>query len=184
MTEYYELTASDLPELVEYYERFLNSGDFVKNNITAAYESGGYFGIKAVADGVSIGYFTVMKEFALTYPHPDIESLLTPILKGRRFVTVDSLMVLPEYREEGIAHELCKKVTQQLKERDIEMLAVEIWVFPDGSSPARVIYEQMGRSIFKKEVPMFYEGASKYGIVCPICGKDCKCGACIEVIEL
>ena len=184
MVEYIELTASDLPELIEFYERYLNSGDYVRKNITDAFERGEYFGMRAVCDGVSAGYFTFVEGFALTYPHPEVESDMIPVLKDRRHVTVDSLMVVQEYRKKGIGHGLCEKVKEQLYSRGFHVFAVEIWVYPDGSSPGRSIYEKMGHSIYKKVIPGFYSEAFKYGISCPVCGQNCRCGACMEVIEI
>jgi len=184
MTEYLGIGSSDLPVYLDYYEKYLNGGEYVRNKITAAFAQGAYFGIKAVRDGVCAGYFTFMEGLWLTYPHRQAEEEIRAVIKDRRHATVDALMVIPEYRRMGIGHGLCKEVLDCLRMQKIELFLVEIWVYPDGSSPARKIYERMGRSIYKKEIPGFYAGASDYGISCPICGEKCRCGAWLEVIEL
>ena len=184
MTEFYEFTASDVPEYIDCYEKYLNSGVHVSENIAALFESGKYFGIKAVCDGECAGFLTLMEGLVLTIPHPEVEEEILSLIGQRRFVTVDAFMVLPEFRDKGIGHTLCEKVNAQLLSKGVELFVVEIWVYPDGSSPALSIYEKMGQCLYKKELPGFYADSSKYGIICPSCGRECRCGACMEVIRV
>ena len=184
MTEFYEFTASDVPEFVECYEKYLNSGVHVSENTAALFKEGKYFGMKAVCDGECAGFLTLMEGLLLTIPHPEVEKEILDLIGSRRFVTVDAFMTLPKFRGKGIGHALCEKVNAQLLSRGIELFVVEIWVYPDGSSPALGIYEQMGQCLYKKEIPGFYSRSSKYGIVCPVCGTECRCSADMEVIDV
>jgi len=184
MVEFYEFTASDVPQFVSFYEKYLNSGVHVGEDIAALFDAGEYFGIKAVCDGECAGFLTLMEGLSLTIPHPEVEREILALIGSSRFVTVDAFMISPKFREKGIGHALCERVNAQLLSKGVEMFVVEIWVYPDHSSPALCIYEKMGQCLYKKELPGFYSASSKYGILCPVCGSECRCGACMEVIRI
>lgn len=184
MTEFYEFTSSDVPQFVSFYEKYLNSGVHVGEDIAALFESGKYFGMKAVCDGQCAGFLTLVEGLSLTIPHPEVERDILTLIGSQPFVTVDAFLVLPPFRDQGIGHALCERVNAQLLSRGVELFVVEIWVYPDKSSPARGIYEGMGQCLYKKEIPGFYSASSKYGILCPVCGSECRCGACMEVIRI
>ena len=184
MIVYEELTESDLSDLTESYERYLNSGQIIRNSIREAFASGDYFGIRASLNGIGIGYFTFQKSIAFTYPHEELERRIRDFVKGEKTVTVDALMVADRYRGRGIASMLAQKCSRVLRTENVRYMLVEIWVYPDGRSPARRVYEKMGRTVLSSREDMFYKDAADYGISCPICGKKCICGAYIEVIDL
>ncbi len=178
------ITGEDLDEITRYYETYLNSGEKVRNAIKAAFDAGIYYGCRAVSEGETAGYFSFQDGIALTCPHPDLEEELKKETTGLSVATVDAMMVTKDHRGRGIAGQMAAWNLEMLKKRGIEVFAVEIWVYPDGSCPARRIDEKMGKVIWKREIPMFYKDAHRYGISCPICGQNCKCGAVMEIIRV
>ena len=174
----------DMEEVIEYYERYLNSGEMIRKAIRTAFEEERYFGCKAEYDGETAGFFTFLEGSFLTYPHPVLEQEIETWIGGEKVATVDALMVDSAYRKSGIAGQMAALCTKELKERGFKLFLVEIWVYPDGSSPAKRIYEQMGKVLWEKDVPLFYKDAHRYGLSCPICGDHCKCGAILELIGI
>ncbi|MBR4759741.1 MAG: GNAT family N-acetyltransferase [Lachnospiraceae bacterium] len=184
MIEISSITSDDLPQITRYYETYLNSGETVRAAIRNAFEKGICYGCKAVSDGEVAGYFTFQDGISLTCPQPDAQKQIAKLAAGMNVVTVDALMVGKEYRGCGIAGQMAKWNKEMLLRRGIEAFLVEIWVYPDGSSPARAIYEKMGQSLWRRQIPMFYKDAHRYGISCPICGSRCVCGAVLEIIRV
>ena len=184
MITYSKVTKDDLKQITEYYETYLNSGEAVRSSIRSAFERGEYFGFKAVDGDKVAGYFTFQEGVLLTYPHEDYERELKNAIGNRHAVTVDALMVDRDYRGRGIAKELARRNLEDLRSRGVELFCVEIWVYPDGSIPAKNVYEAMGKPIYHKLATKFYKDAHEYGISCPICGERCECGALLEVIRI
>ncbi|MBO4336986.1 MAG: GNAT family N-acetyltransferase [Lachnospiraceae bacterium] len=183
MISYSEVTDNDLGDIIEYYERYLNSGGKIKDSIRSAFENREYFGFKAEDNGRAIGFFTFQDGIAFTYPHEDIEQQVIKVAGDMKVATVDALMVSDRYRGLGIATELAKRCSVLLKEKGVELIMVEIWIYPDGRSPARKVYDKMGKTVWSRKEELFYRDSADYGIICPICGKKCMCGAFIEVID-
>ena len=175
---------SDIDELLELYRKHLNDGEKLLSSMRKACERGLYFGSKAVEDNVIKGIFTFQRDIVFTYPHPDIMERVMKAVENRETVTVDSLLVLPEMRGQGIARSLSERNKELLRKNGNELVLAESWIYPDGRAPSLDIYENMGKVIFKEEVPMFYSDSNKYGISCPICGEHCKCGANILLIDI
>lgn len=178
------VTEKDADALIADYARFLNGGAYIEESIRQAFADGRYYGDKIVADGQTAGYFTFQKGIVFTYPHPVEFAEVEAVAGNRTIDTVDALFVLPEYRRQGFAGRLVEREREELKSRGVELFVVEIWIYPDGSTPAKRIYEKLGRLIFQKAVKDFYKDAGQYQIICPLCGRECRCGSLIEVIEV
>ena len=184
MIEVSGIGKDDIEDVIEYYERYLNSGEMIRNGIRTAFEQDRYYGCKAKYNGETAGFFTFLDGIALTYPHPELELKIRSGVRGEKVATVDALMVDKAYRKSGVAHEMSGWCLRELKRRSVKGFLVEAWVYPDGRSPARKVYERMGKVLWEKEVPLFYQDAHHYGIACPICGEHCQCGAVLEVIGI
>ena len=184
MITYSRVTKDDLKDIIEYYETYLNSGEAVRSAIRSAFEQGDYFGFKAMDQDTVAGYFTFREGVLLTYPHEEYEKELQNVIGSRSVVTVDALMVDRNYRGRGIAKELARRNLEALRIRGVQLFCVEIWVYPDGSIPAKNVYEAMGKPVYHKLAADFYKDAHTFGISCPICGTHCKCGALLEVIRI
>ncbi len=182
--EYSALTREDLPELVRLYKQYLNGGDFIEQEAVRAFDSGIYFGVKAEENGQIAGLLGFREELELTYPHPALEEELLGVLGAHRFCSVDCLLVLPEYRGHGLSHGLALRGRQELLDRGIELVQAEIWIYPDGQSPAREPLETLGEVFWQRREDRFYPKLKEYGMTCPLCGEDCRCGAWIDVMNV
>ncbi len=184
MLEYLDFCKEDIDTLTEYYSRYLNDGEGLIDFIRTAAEGDGYFGSKAVENGTIVGFFTFQLGMMFTYPRPDLIEKLEKRTGGKKTVTVDTLVVLPEKRGKGVAGSLRERNSRLLKERGISFMLAESWIYPDGRVPSFRVYADMGRIVFEEKIPLFYKDLGKYGITCPICGSECRCGADILLTEL
>ncbi len=182
--EYVDFEINDIDELVLYYGKYLNDGDELLSFIKDAAGKETYFGSKAVENGKTAGFFTFQEGVCFTCPHESLTEKIHALTDGEKTVTVDTLLVLPEMRFKGIAGNLRKRNAFLLKERGISFVLAESWVYPDGRVPSFKVYEDMGSIIYDELFPMFYKDLDKYGISCPICGKVCRCGARILLIDV
>lgn len=184
MIEYQEITDADIPKVVELYTQYLNSGAGIRAGIYAAWKQGAYFGCKAVSNGNIAAICTIRHGLEFTYPHPDLETEVRLTAGAQDIYTVDAMVVLPEYRCHGIAHQLVADTVRQFRARASGVIMTEIWIYPNGECPAKEPYETMGRVFFQKKIPMFYRDLARYSLTCPICGEHCVCGAWVELVDV
>lgn len=184
MISYKKMTKSDFPEWFRLYEEYLNSGDYIEDTLRRSMESPHFVGIKAEDEGKMIGFLSGTDEMEFTYPHEAKYRRIMNVIDDEKYFSPDSLLVLPEYRGNGIADTMMDQMKDILHKKRYKYFAVEIWVYADGRSPARIPYERMGEVLYKERAPLFYRKSKKYGIKCPICGENCKCGALLEVMKL
>ena len=152
MIEYREITEHDIPTIVELYAKYLNSGESISQSIRDAWRDGDYMGYMALYDGKPAGFFTLRNGLVFTYPHPALEAEVAKVTAGKRLAFCDALLALPEYRIDGIAHELAAKSRELLREKGHEYSAVEIWIYPNGRSPAKEVFETVGKVVWQKRV--------------------------------
>ena len=184
MLSYYPITKADLPQITSLYSTYLTAGQSLTDGTYAVWEKGGCFGTKVVDDDGNIaGFFSVRPGLELTYPHPDIEREVREVVAGRKLYTVDGMLVLSKYREHGLARELIAETLPELR-KHAELVLIEIWIYPNGSSPGKLPQETLGEIIYSKKVPMFYKDLLSYRMRCPICGVNCVCGAYIELAKI
>ena len=182
--ELLDFKKSDLNELISFYKRFLNDGEELFSSIRDACRADEYFGSKAVDKGKTVGFFTFQKGALFTCPHPELLKKISDIAGDKNIFTVDSLMILPEYRRLGVANSMAVRNSGLLRERNADFLMAESWIYPDGRAPSLKIYENMGEVVFKKKTLLFYKDAFSLGITCPICGDHCRCGAWVLLVRL
>mgnify|MGYP002624531349 CR=1 FL=1 len=182
--EFAPITREDLPELVRLYQEYLNGGDYIGREAERAFDSGLYFGVKAARDGRVAGLLGFRQELELTYPHPELERELLEILGERRYCSVDCLLVLPDYRRQGLAHELAAHAREELRRHRIDTVQAEIWIYPTGECPAKAPLEALGKVFWQRREERFYPKLKDYGMTCPLCGETCRCGAWIDLIDV
>ena len=182
--EYRPLTDRDIPLITKLYAQWLNGGQIIGDDIRDAWKRDAYFGSIAWIEDRVAGIFTMREGLQFTYPHPDLEAELRALAGEQKIYTSDALLVLPEFRTEGIAHHLIRHTIEQLRRRTPGLVMTEIWIYPDGRCPAREPLETIGTLIYRRRVPLFYKDLSRYGITCPICGTRCVCGAWVELAEV
>lgn len=184
MIEYRPIKAADLPLIKELYARHLNSGKLIAQQIDLCWREGSYVGYTAKEEGELLGFLTVRPGIDFTYPHPELEAELADFVGEKRLAMCDALLVLPGFRNEGVAHVLAERIRELLIQMSYDYFLEEIWIYPDGSIPAKKALESIGRVVWRRRYDSFYRELDKYDMSCPICGRDCVCGAWVEVLEL
>ncbi|MDE7479152.1 MAG: GNAT family N-acetyltransferase [Lachnospiraceae bacterium] len=182
--KYSRISQVDIRRVIEEYEQYLNRGQYIKSDMLRAFHSKGYVGYKAEDGGQIVGIISGRTGIAFTYPHLELEAELREYVSGRDVYTVDSLLVLPEYRHQGIARHLIDDMRKWLLRAGIKLALAEIWIYPDGTIPAATAFSCLGRTLFQRRISMFYKENRTYQIECPICGKNCCCGAVIKIFLL
>lgn len=182
---------SDLEEVCNLYFKYLNEGEYIKGQIENEIKSEFFIGFKAKVDNkiVALSYGT--RGMGFTYPREDIESELFDFLKNYdanfnecEIFSSDALLVLPDFRHNGLANKLMLLLRESLIKTGYKYVFVEMWRHIDGFVPAEAPHDLLGEVIYRKEYLNFYNKLIDFGITCPICGRDCKCGAQIEIIKL
>lgn len=182
---------SDLEEVSKLYFKYLNGGDYIKEQIEVEIKSKDFIGFKAKADNkiVALAYGT--RGMGFTYPRKDIESDLLDYIRNydktfeeSKIFSSDALLVLPDFRHNGLANKLMLLLRESLIKTGYKYVFVEMWRHIDGFVPAEAPHDLLGEVIYRKEYLNFYNKLIDFGITCPICGRDCKCGAQIEIIKL
>ena len=184
MITYREIEEKDLEQIIRFYEKYLNSGSYIREGIIEGFRNKGYIGIKAEYDGRMVGFISGRSGIDFTYPHPQLEQKIRELSGGGKIYTPDAIVVLPEYRIHGIGHKLIRKMHNKMMKEGHKLALVELWIYPDGTVPAQSPVKEFGTMVFSQKVPMFYKDNQKYQILCPKCGEDCKCGAMIELWDL
>jgi GNAT superfamily N-acetyltransferase len=183
--EFCTVGPEDLETIAIISEQHLTHGKKILEEIRHHRNLKDYFGVKAVEKGEMIGFYTCIEnDIVFTLPHPEMKSLIEKMTAGEKTITGDTLYVKPAWRGKGIASELAKRVTAMARERDGKYFLTEAWIHPEGVTPAKKIVVFNGEVIFEKIIPFFYRDLSKYGMECPICGKDCRCGAQVQLHRL
>ena len=184
MIKYGPIRAADISRIMELYAEHLNSGGDIEEIIGTSWKNGSYIGCTAKENGEIIGFLTVRMGIAFTYPHPELEAELAAFVQEKRVAMCDSLLVLPPYRNRGIAHRLAEQTRKLLLDMSFDYFLTEIWVYPDGNIPARGTFETMGTVRWQRQIDHFYEDLERYGMCCPVCGTHCVCGALVEILEI
>ncbi|MBQ7520359.1 MAG: GNAT family N-acetyltransferase [Clostridia bacterium] len=177
------ITKADVPRITELYSTYLTEGQSLADGTFAVWDRGEGLGIKAVDSGEIAGFFSLRKGLELTYPHPALERGVRAAANGQRLYTVDGMLVLPAYRGQGLASRLVDASLPALCAR-ADLALIEIWIYPDGTSPGKIPQERLGEILSCRRVPMFYRDLSRYGMRCPLCGEHCVCGAYIELVKI
>lgn len=184
MIAYSGIEEKDLDQVIALYEAYLNSGNYIRDAMRTEFYSSDYLGMKACDGDKLVGFFVGQEGAGFTYPHPELESEIRKLAGDRKLYTPDGLLVLEAYRERGVAGELVRRMKEALLCKKVELALVELWIYPDGSIPARKPLMGIGKTVYQKKIPLFYKDLKKYKIKCPICGDDCRCGALIELLEI
>ena len=46
------------------------------------------------------------------------------------------------------------------------------------------MYDTIGKLVWQKRIDGFYKDMERYGMSCPICGRNCVCGAWVELLQI
>lgn len=181
---YEEITPADYNEVCEIYEAYLNSGDYIKDEIRESMENQDFIGLKAVDGETVAGMCFGSAGIRLTYPHPELEAELQAAAGDRKVFTFDALAVRPEYRGQHISIELLTRLAALIRSRGYPVTLSEMWVYPDGDIPVVPLLPHIGKPLYETRAEGFYKDLAKYGLECPICGKNCVCNALLQLTEV
>ncbi len=183
MIEYSRITEDDIEEIISLTEKNLTEGSVIGDEIRNAVKNGRYYGMKATLGNEIIGFVTNRDGIELTFPHPELEEKYNKMFGDKRITTGDAIFVNEKYRRSGVGQSLVTKIRNITKSKKYDIVFTELWVYADGDFPVGAI-KNGGEMIFEEKIPMFYKDLPKYGMQCPICGRDCKCSAVIRIYKV
>ena len=185
MLKYGSLELCDLDEINNLYERYLNSGKCIKGWLREGLQTPGYCGVKCTDGDKIVGAFSARPAIEFTCGHEELVRRISEQWSGHRIYTVDMLAVLPEYRGQGVARELAKRLREKMLQNGCQEFVVEAWRrSKENDTPMSGVLKYFGRQMVVGVYDDFYKDIRKYGIVCPECGEICRCGAEVTVVEL
>ena len=182
--EYSRIISDDIENIVHITLDNLTGGMAISNEMENHVKAGNYFGIKATENGDMKGFIAVTKGIEFTLPHPELEEELSKRFPREMVMTGDGAYVDPSCRRKGICSELVHRMMKQMLDMGCHYLLAELWEHPDGVVPMKTPVELFGTPVFEKRIPLFYKDISHYGMICPICGTNCKCSALVRVIDI
>ena len=181
---YSEICDEDIDTVSALAERYLTHGDYIQNAIDRETPRQNYLGIKA-RDGENIvGFFTFKEGIDFTTPHPALEQKIRSLSVDGSIFNVDAVYVDSAYRHGGMGAEMMRRALSVLRTMDVKYLLFEFWIYPDGKIPALHLPDSDLRIVYEERLERFYRDLPRYGMACPICGRDCKCGALIRLFAL
>ena len=183
--EYVEIEKDDVRTIAELSEANLTHGDTIINRILEDVREGRYYGVKAIENGKMAGFYTYVDDsIEFTTPQSELEKKIAEIADGGKVVTGDSIFIYPEFQHRGLGQELARRVSGLARAHGGKYFITEAWIHPDGSIPSHKALLCNGEVVFEKVIPMFYKDIWKLGMECPICGRNCVCGAEIQLHKL
>ena len=185
MLVYQKPELSDEDAITEMYETYLNDGPGIRAYIRKGLENEGLVGIKCVDTdtGRLVGIIASRPGLEFTYPHPELEAEITARWGSKGVYSSDVMIVDPNYRHRGVARELSLRLREGLLSRNAVCIVMELWIRPDGEIPALHPVNFLGEPTVITISRDFYKDLGKYGLTCPECGTDCRCGAMIAAID-
>lgn len=184
MISYEYIQQQDLNEVTALYEKYLNAGEFIRQQVADDFASPGFLGVKAVVDDKIVGVLYGKDSLTLTYPHPEAEKKLAEATRGHKVHYSDALAIHEDYRHHDISAGMFGCLKKRLLEKGYELLFGELWKYPDGRMPAYGPVSHLGPFYYSLEVPGFYKELERYGVSCPVCGKHCRCSARLVLVWL
>ena len=181
---YAPVEREDIETIIALTEEHLMHGERIGESIRESVAEGNYYGVKAVEDGKIVAFVTCKKGIELTCPHPEAERRLAECSAGKTVFTGDALYVARSHRNRGIGTQL------QIRDRELQLslggthALLEVWRHPDGRMPSGHISHNYGELVFQEYIPEFYREAARFGMECPLCGSECKCGAELRLFRL
>ena len=185
--QYEVITPEDIDEIIRVQETYLTKGKQIGDEIRKACEDRIFYGLKLVDEESCemLGFVSFTEGPSFTLPKPELEDHIREIAKDGRFFTGDCIYLSADLRGGGLGSELMAKGIEYIRSIGGRYCLGELWIYPDGITPAGHPLENTGyKEIFRKVYENFYTDLPKYGMSCPICGERCVCGADVRLIDL
>lgn len=180
-----KIKLEDAEEIAQLYADYLNAGRNILKYIQAGMQGQLYTGFKAVnGQGEIVGFLSGRNGIDFTYPHDDLKKEIEAMFPDETIYTTDGFVVKETYRHTDITKKLCRIYLSELARKHIYLELNELWMYPDGTVPAREVLMDWGKFVFFRKIDDFYKELNSYQMTCPICGENCKCGAIIEISDI
>lgn len=186
MLIYEDPALSDLDELTELYETYLNAGESIRDYMREGLEDPEMVGVKCVntKTGKIVGILYAQPGVRFTCDHPELARIIRRRWGTEGVYTGEMLVVDPAYRSHGIARELAVQLRQRMIRKGAVCMVMEQWLRSKKRDvPAMNPMRSAGDAILVAVSQNFYKDLPKYGMTCPECGVECKCGAVVSVID-
>ena len=174
----------EVEEIVALTCAHMTDGDAIADEVRKSVAEGNLYAYKVIEEGETIGFISFKEGIEFTVPHPDIEEEIGKMYGDKRVFYGDAVWVSPKARNKGIGTKLLHIMYDGLIEAGADYLMNEYWVYPGGKSTILPLSNVFGEPLYHKKVPGFYAELDKYGMSCPICGKNCKCSAEIIIYSM
>ena len=181
---YKPITKDDIGRIIDLTMQHLTYGNYIAEEISRSAEKGNYYGVIALEDGEVVGFNAVKRGIEFTLPHLELEAEIAKLVPDELVFNGDTLYVDSRYRRRGIGREMTLIARDQILALGGRYFLGELWVYPDGSIPASSSNQCYGETVLERLVPLFYRDLPRYGMCCPICGEDCRCGAVVRLTRL
>ncbi len=183
MISFRKMLPTDYDLVLDWYQRYLNSGEYIVKTLSQDMVNPEYIGFIMEDDNECIGIVSAKPNISFTYPKKDLENEIMSYVGDRPIFTLDTIAIDERYRGRQLSYTLGKLLIDSLKDKGIELLLTEYWMIPDGDIPANRFLQKLTKQIYSKKIPMFYTELSNYNMLCPVCGNECVCGAEVLVLE-
>lgn len=178
------MTICDLDKLVEMYAEYLNYGDGVRPHCISVLEDGDTVAVKCLDGTEIVGILIYTKGIALSGGHHELVKEIEQKKHGKTIYTCDAVMVKKDLRGMDLQGVMSKFSLPLLIEKGAQCTLHELWVYPNGMVPGHKLPHYSDQVEFIGRFNMFYKDFHHFGYFCPVCGKDCICGADIYVTDI
>lgn len=184
MLTYAKIEKSDNAEIIELYKKYINYGDGIVENLNLVLNNDTTFGCKCCDGEKIVGLIIAEKGIAFTGGRMDFTENIIRDSCSKDVFTGTAFIVLEEYRKQGIASKLTCFLLDEMRLKKIEYFALDMWVYPNGITPALLVTRQAKKCYDYGEVKNFYADNYKQNIFCPVCGEKCRCSARIMLLQI
>lgn len=185
MIQIAEMKPEDREQALVLHDKYIDSGRQVVEHYKRLGDDRKFAGVKAVNEaGEMIGSLIFIEGILFSTPHKEIERDILEMYPGKTFYSGDVMVIDKAYRDRHLTRPMFEKGIAMLKEARVDYVAGELWIHPNGSIPGRMIPKYFKNAFHLYDVENFYREYEDWGILCPVCGAHCTCGASIYVLEV
>jgi hypothetical protein len=168
----------DIFTLVELHSIYLNYGNGILPHFAPVLRDAESVCLKYVSENGEIGGLLVyVKGIELSCGHSDIRDWVKKMTGDALTYTCDAVLLRPRFRGGAISMLLYERAREELFRKGVKYVLHELWVWPDGTIPARRLPEIFSGTEDLGVFENFYKDSDRYGYLCPICEGKCVCSA-------
>ena len=175
----------DISTLVELHSIYLNYGDGIRPHFELILRDAESICLKyAAGSGEMGGLIIYVKGVALSGGHSDICGRIAEMTGGAPVYTCDAVLLDKKYRGGAVSPLLYRRAKEELFRKGAKYVLHELWVWPDGTIPARRLPETFNETVDLGLFENFYKDFDHYGYFCPLCKGKCTCYAHIYLSKV